>query len=74
MTLKEQGKKKIAVTTLGCKVNQFESAAFLSELTAREVELVPFSGPTEVYIINTCVVTARAGAQSRQLIREALQR
>jgi threonylcarbamoyladenosine tRNA methylthiotransferase MtaB len=66
-------KKKIAVTTLGCKVNQFESAAFLSELAQREVELVPFSSPAEVYIINTCAVTARAGAQSRQLIRQALR-
>jgi threonylcarbamoyladenosine tRNA methylthiotransferase MtaB len=68
-----QSKKKIAVTTLGCKVNQFESAAFLSELGRREAELVPFSGPADVYIINTCAVTARAGAQSRQLIRQALR-
>jgi threonylcarbamoyladenosine tRNA methylthiotransferase MtaB len=73
MKITGQNKKKIAVTTLGCKVNQFESAAFLSELAQREVELVPFSSPAEVYIINTCAVTARAGAQSRQLIRQALR-
>ena len=73
MTITGRKKKKIAVTTLGCKVNQFESAAFLSELAQREVELVPFSHPAEVYIINTCAVTARAGAQSRQLIRRALR-
>lgn len=73
MKSKGQSKKKIAITTLGCKVNQFESAAFLSELGQREVELVPFSSPAEVYIINTCAVTARAGAQSRQLIRRALR-
>ncbi|HEX9714881.1 MAG TPA: tRNA (N(6)-L-threonylcarbamoyladenosine(37)-C(2))-methylthiotransferase MtaB, partial [Desulfurivibrionaceae bacterium] len=73
MKITGQNKKKIAVTTLGCKVNQFESAAFLSELAEREVELVPFSSPAEVYIINTCAVTARAGAQSRQLIRQALR-
>jgi threonylcarbamoyladenosine tRNA methylthiotransferase MtaB len=73
MKITVQSKKKIAVTTLGCKVNQFESAAFLSELGQREVELVPFSGPAEIYIINTCAVTARAGAQSRQLIRQALR-
>ncbi len=68
-----QSKKKIAITTLGCKVNQFESAAFLSELAQREVELVPFSSPAEIYIINTCAVTARAEVQSRQLIRQALR-
>ena len=65
-------KKRVAVTTLGCKVNQFESAAFLSELGGRDdVEVVPFSEEAEVYVINTCAVTARAGAQSRQLIRRA---
>lgn len=65
-----KGKKRVAVMTLGCKVNQYESAAFLAELAGREeVEIVPFSEPAEVYIINTCAVTAKAGAQSRQVIR-----
>lgn len=73
MSSKSRKKKTIAVTTLGCKVNQFESAAFLSELGRQDAELVPFSGPADVYIINTCAVTARAGAQSRQLIRRALR-
>ena len=73
MSIKSPNKKKIAVTTLGCKGNQFESAALLSELSQREVELVPFSQSAEIYIINTCAVTARAGAQSRQLIRQALR-
>lgn len=67
-------KKKIAVTTLGCKVNQFESAAFLSDFARHpEVALVPFSEPADVYVVNTCAVTAKAGAQSRQLIRRALR-
>jgi threonylcarbamoyladenosine tRNA methylthiotransferase MtaB len=66
-------KKRVTLTTLGCKVNQFESAAFLSGLKEREVELVPFSQSAEVYIINTCAVTARAAQQSRQLIRRALR-
>ncbi len=58
--------------TLGCKVNQFESAAFISELVGhRGVEIVPFSAPAEVYLINTCAVIAKAGAQCRQLIRRA---
>lgn len=66
--------KKIAITTLGCKVNQFESAAFATGFEARGCELVPFQGEADVYVINTCTVTAKAGQQSRQLIRRVLNR
>lgn len=66
-------KKKVALATLGCKVNQFESAAFLSAFAERDVEVVPYSQKADVYIVNTCAVTAKAGAQSRQLIRRALR-
>ncbi|MEN8258348.1 MAG: tRNA (N(6)-L-threonylcarbamoyladenosine(37)-C(2))-methylthiotransferase MtaB [Thermodesulfobacteriota bacterium] len=65
--------KKVAITTLGCKVNQYESASFQSEFEARGVEIVPFSQPADIYIINTCAVTNKAGAQSRQTIRRALK-
>jgi threonylcarbamoyladenosine tRNA methylthiotransferase MtaB len=64
---------KVALTTLGCKVNQFESASFLSGLEERGAEIVPFSHEADVYIINTCAVTGKAGAQSRQMIRRALK-
>jgi threonylcarbamoyladenosine tRNA methylthiotransferase MtaB len=64
---------KVALTTLGCKVNQFESASFISGLEERGAEIVPFSGQADVYIINTCAVTGKAGAQSRQMIRRALK-
>jgi threonylcarbamoyladenosine tRNA methylthiotransferase MtaB len=62
----------VAIATLGCKVNQFETAAMQSDLAAREaIEFVPFSGHADLYIINTCAVTAKAAAQSRQLVRRA---
>jgi len=64
--------KKIAITTLGCKVNQFESAAFASEFESLGCQMVPFQGAADVYVINTCTVTAKAGQQSRQLIRRIL--
>ena len=64
--------KRIAITTLGCKVNQFESAAFASGFEARGCALVPFQAEADVYVINTCTVTAKAGQQSRQLIRRVL--
>jgi len=64
--------KRVAITTLGCKVNQFESAAFASGFEARGCALVPFQAEADVYVINTCTVTAKAGQQSRQLIRRVL--
>ncbi|NIA05111.1 MAG: tRNA (N(6)-L-threonylcarbamoyladenosine(37)-C(2))-methylthiotransferase MtaB [Proteobacteria bacterium] len=65
--------KKIAIATLGCKVNQFESASFSSSLTEAGGEVVPFAGRADIYVINTCAVTGRAGQQSRQLIRRAMK-
>ncbi len=61
------------MSTLGCKVNQFESASFITGFKEADCSLVPFSGPADVYVINTCAVTARAGQQSRQLIRRAMR-
>lgn len=62
---------RIAIATLGCKVNQYETAAMERELTRRGHTLVPFDGPADAYIINTCVVTAIGGKKSRQMIRRA---
>lgn len=65
---------KVAIATLGCKVNQYESAALGEALTRRGYILVPFSSPADCYIINTCTVTARTNYQSRQIIRKAIRR
>ncbi|MCI5131886.1 MAG: hypothetical protein D3904_10240, partial [Candidatus Electrothrix sp. EH2] len=62
-------KQKVAVTTLGCKVNQFESASFLSGFREQGCEEVSAFEDADILVINTCAVTARAGQQSRQLIR-----
>ena len=61
----------IAIYTLGCKVNQYETAAMERELAARGHTLVPFEGPADAYIINTCTVTAVSDKKSRQMIRRA---
>ena len=63
--------KTVAVATLGCKVNQCESAAFQSCFEERGFTVSPFDTPADIYVINTCAVTAKAAAQSRQLIRRA---
>jgi threonylcarbamoyladenosine tRNA methylthiotransferase MtaB len=56
---------------LGCKVNQCESAALIEDLQNNDFSLVPFHAVADVYIINTCTVTAFSDFQARQLIRRA---
>ena len=65
---------RVAITTLGCKLNQFESAAMHELLGGSGYELVPFDQEAEVYVVNTCTVTARSDAESRKLIRRARRR
>ena len=62
---------RIALYTLGCKVNQYETQAMEQELTAQGHELVAFEEPADAYIINTCSVTAVSDKKSRQMIRRA---
>ncbi|HEY6839374.1 MAG TPA: radical SAM protein, partial [Geobacteraceae bacterium] len=61
----------VAITTLGCKINQFESAAMIEALGKKGYHVVPFTEKADVYIINTCTVTAKTDAESRRLIRRA---
>ena len=62
------------MATLGCKVNQYESAGILEALHEEEFSIVPFAAEADCYIINTCTITGRADHQSRQLIRRAGRR
>ncbi|MCM0081616.1 tRNA (N(6)-L-threonylcarbamoyladenosine(37)-C(2))-methylthiotransferase MtaB [Geomonas sp. Red32] len=63
--------KKIAISTLGCKINQFESAAMTEALAKEGYEIVPFSERADIYVVNSCTVTAKTDAESRRLIRRA---
>jgi threonylcarbamoyladenosine tRNA methylthiotransferase MtaB len=63
--------QRIAITTLGCKTNQFESAAMTEDLARNGFQVVPFEEDADIYVINTCTVTARTDAESRRLIRRA---
>ncbi|MGW8160842.1 MAG: tRNA (N(6)-L-threonylcarbamoyladenosine(37)-C(2))-methylthiotransferase MtaB [Desulfobulbales bacterium] len=69
MKLAKTNPKKVAVVSLGCKVNQYETASFQSCFAAQGFIVSPFDEPADIYVINTCAVTAKAAAQSRQLIR-----
>ncbi len=60
---------KIAITTLGCKVNQYDSAALATQLGHAGHTIHPFEPGADAYIVNTCTITDRADAESRQLAR-----
>jgi threonylcarbamoyladenosine tRNA methylthiotransferase MtaB len=66
--------QRVAITTLGCKTNQFESAAMAETIGNEGFRLVPFEAEADIYVINTCTVTARTDAESRRLIRRAGRR
>lgn len=63
---------KCAVTSLGCKVNQCEAEALKEEMRALQYEIVDFEEKADVYIVNTCCVTAEGERKSRQVVRRAL--
>ncbi len=60
-----------AFTTLGCKVNQYETQRILESFEEAGFQVVPFDSPADVYIVNTCSVTSQAGAKSRYAVRKA---
>ena len=62
---------RVAIATLGCKVNHYESAGIVEELEAQGFLVVPFTSSADLYIVNTCTVTAKTDFQSRQLVRRA---
>ena len=62
----------VAVYTLGCKVSQYETEAVLEEFVSRGFTPVEFDTPSDIYVINTCTVTAESDRKSRQFIRRAV--
>ena len=65
---------RIAFATVGCRLNQFETDALRGKAHAGACEVVPFDADADVYVINTCTITAEADADSRQLARRATRR
>lgn len=69
-----KGPARVAFETLGCKVNQYDTQA-LSELFAGAgFRVVEPGEPADVYVVNTCAVTAVAERKSRQAVRRAVRR
>ncbi|MDO4812858.1 MAG: tRNA (N(6)-L-threonylcarbamoyladenosine(37)-C(2))-methylthiotransferase MtaB [Eubacteriales bacterium] len=65
---------RIAICTLGCKVNQYETQALEQEIVRRGHELVDFEEKADAYVVNTCSVTAVSDKKSRQMLRQARRR
>jgi threonylcarbamoyladenosine tRNA methylthiotransferase MtaB len=63
--------RKAALHNLGCKVNAYETEAMQQLLEKAGYEIVPFSEPADVYVINTCSVTNMADRKSRQMLHRA---
>ena len=60
-----------SVCTLGCRVNQYESECVISEFMRLGFEIKDFGEICDVYVINTCSVTAASDKKSKQMIRRA---
>ncbi len=67
-------RKKASLHTLGCRLNQSETAMIVERLEAAGYDIVPFGEPADLGIVNTCTVTAEADAKSRQLIRSFIRK
>ncbi len=64
----------VAILTLGCKVNQYESAAIAEALEAAGFSVRSEHETCDLYIVNTCTVTAESDRKARQLIRRLLSK
>ena len=64
---------KAAFLTLGCKTNHYETDAIRMQFEAAGFQIVDFGETANVYLVNTCTVTAEADRKSRQMLRRARQ-
>jgi threonylcarbamoyladenosine tRNA methylthiotransferase MtaB len=67
-------RKRVAVFSLGCKLNQAEGEAMKHLCGESGCDLVPFGDEADVYVVNTCTVTSEADREGRRLARQARRR
>ena len=63
----------VALATLGCKVSQYETEAVGEAFEREGFRIVDFTDKADVYVINTCTVTAESDRKSRQMIRRVIR-
>ena len=66
--------RRASLHTLGCRLNQAETAVLADSLNKRGYEIVPMGQPTDVVIVNSCSVTSEAEADCRRLVRGVMRR
>lgn len=64
-------RKRIAYKTIGCKLNFAETSTISREFTNRDFKIVDFNSKADVYVINTCTVTANADRDCRKAVHQA---
>jgi len=72
-TIDVNRQNRVAVVTLGCKINTLESATMAQLLVDDNWQLVDSNESADLYLINSCTVTAEADRQTRQAVRRVLR-
>lgn len=65
--------RKIGFTTLGCRLNQFETDALIGLFAKNNYEIVDFDEVADVYVINSCTITSKGEQKSRNKINRAIK-
>lgn len=66
--------KKVALHTLGCKLNFSETSTIGNDFLKNGFKVVEFNDSADVYVLNTCTVTENAEKECRQIIRRVLRK
>ena len=63
--------KKVAFKTLGCRLNQYETDALVTDFSSAGYQLVELNQSPDVVVVNTCTVTNQSDQKSRTTISQA---
>ncbi len=66
--------RTVAFKTLGCRLNQYETDALVTDFHKAGYQIVPFTDPADVYVVNTCTVTNTSDHKSKNIINQAVRR
>jgi threonylcarbamoyladenosine tRNA methylthiotransferase MtaB len=66
--------KKVSFKTLGCRLNQYETDALVTQFHQAGYQVVDFSQPADISVINTCTVTNQSDQKSRNIINHAARK
>jgi len=73
LTMKNNPQPTVSLHTLGCRLNQAETAIIAADLQKQGYQVVPFGQPSDLTVINTCTVTEQADSKCRQAVRKSIR-